>query len=50
MPYSLIVSAKYEFKEPVFYEFIKSDFIDFDSFLAYIGGTDTDPDDDNPDE
>ena len=41
--YPLAVSTKYEFKEPVFYEFIKSDFTDFDSFIEFLGG-DIEPD------
>ena len=32
----LITTAKYEFKEPVLFEFIQSDFDDFDEFLDYI--------------
>lgn len=32
----LMVTAKYEFKEPVLFEFIQSDFEDFDDFLEYI--------------
>lgn len=34
-PY-LVATAKYEFKEPVLYEFIQSDFEDFDEFLDFI--------------
>lgn len=34
-PY-LIATAKYEFKEPVLYEFIQSDFEDFSDFLSFI--------------
>ncbi len=34
-PY-LMVTAKYEFKEPVLYEFIQSDFEDFNEFLDFI--------------
>ena len=34
-PY-LIVTAKYEFKEPVLFEFIQSDFEDFEDFLDFI--------------
>lgn len=34
-PY-LIATAKYEFKEPVLYEFIQSDFEDFNDFLSFI--------------
>lgn len=33
---SLIPTAKYEFKEPLLYEFIQSDFEDFDDFLDFI--------------
>ena len=33
---SLILTAKYEFKEPVLYEFIQSGFEDFDDFLDFI--------------
>lgn len=32
----LVATAKYEFKEPVLFEFIQSDFDDFDEFLDYI--------------
>lgn len=32
----LMATAKYEFKEPVLYEFIQSDFEDFNDFLDYI--------------
>lgn len=32
----LIVTAKYEFKEPVLFEFIQSDFEDFEDFLSFI--------------
>lgn len=32
----LITTAKYEFKEPVLFEFVQSDFEDFDEFLEYI--------------
>lgn len=32
----LMVTAKYEFKEPVLFEFIQSGFEDFDDFLDYI--------------
>lgn len=32
----LMVTAKYEFKEPVLFEFIQSDFEDFDDFLEFI--------------
>ncbi|MDO4746231.1 MAG: hypothetical protein Q4B18_06725 [Bacillota bacterium] len=32
----LMTTAKYEFKEPVLFEFIQSDFEDFDDFLEYI--------------
>lgn len=34
-PY-LMATAKYEFKEPVLYEFIQSDFEDFNEFLDFI--------------
>lgn len=34
-PY-LVATAKYEFKEPVLYEFIQSDFEDFNDFLDFI--------------
>lgn len=30
------VSAKYEFKEPVVYDFVRSDFEDFDEFVKFI--------------
>ena len=43
LSYPLAVSTKYEFKEPVFYEFIKSDFTDFDGFIEFLGG-DIEPD------
>jgi len=33
---SLLPVAKYEFKEPVLYEFIQSDFDDFEEFIEYI--------------
>jgi hypothetical protein len=33
---SLFLTAKYEFKEPVLYEFIQSGFEDFDDFLDFI--------------
>jgi len=33
---SLLPVAKYEFKEPVLYEFIQSDFDDFEEFIDYI--------------
>ena len=33
---SLLPVAKYEFKEPVLYEFIQSDFEDFEEFLDFI--------------
>jgi hypothetical protein len=33
---SLFITAKYEFKEPVLYEFIQSGFEDFDDFLDFI--------------
>lgn len=32
----LMVTSKYEFKEPVLFEFMQSDFEDFDDFLSYI--------------
>lgn len=32
----LMVTSKYEFKEPVLFEFMQSDFEDFDDFLNYI--------------
>jgi hypothetical protein len=32
----LIATAKYEFKEPILYEFIQSDFEDFSDFLDYL--------------
>ncbi len=32
----LSMTAKYEFKEPILYEFIQSDFDDFDDFLDFI--------------
>ncbi len=31
------VSGKFKFKEPVLYEFMQGDFIDFDEFLEFIG-------------
>ena len=31
-----MATAKYEFKEPVLYEFIQSDFEDFNEFLDFI--------------
>lgn len=34
-PY-LVATAKYEFKEPILYEFIQSDFEDFNEFLDFI--------------
>ena len=33
---SLFLTAKYEFKEPVLYEFVQSGFEDFDDFLDFI--------------
>ena len=33
---SLLPVSKYEFKEPVLYEFIQSDFEDFEEFLEFI--------------
>ncbi|MBR6444543.1 MAG: hypothetical protein IKS63_03855 [Firmicutes bacterium] len=35
-PY-LSVSGKFKFKEPVLFEFVQNDFIDFDEFLDYMG-------------
>jgi len=35
---SLLPVSKYEFKEPVLYEFIQSDFEDFEEFLEFIKG------------
>ena len=35
---SLMAISKYEFKEPVLYEFIQSDFEDFEEFLEFIKG------------
>lgn len=32
----LVMTAKYEFKEPILYEFIQSDFEDFEDFLEFI--------------
>jgi hypothetical protein len=32
----LIPGSKFEFKEPVLYEFIQSDFDDFDEFVEYL--------------
>lgn len=32
----LMITAKYEFKEPVLFEFIQSDFEDFEEFLEFI--------------
>ena len=32
----LMTTAKYEFKEPVLFEFIQSDFEDFEDFLNFI--------------
>ncbi|NLD19656.1 MAG: hypothetical protein GX663_05330 [Clostridiales bacterium] len=34
----LMTTAKYEFKEPIAFEFIQSDFEDFEDFLDYIRG------------
>ena len=31
-----MTTAKYEFKEPVLFEFIQSDFEDFEDFLNFI--------------
>ena len=39
MPFKLDLLMKYEFREPVFYEFIRSGFEDFADFLRYLGGT-----------
>ena len=36
MPNYMQVIKKFEFKEPVVYEFIKSDFEDFDEFLSLV--------------
>ncbi len=33
---SLMTTAKYEFKEPILYEFIQSDFDDFSDFLDFL--------------
>lgn len=33
---SLLISARYEFKEPILYEFIQSDFEDFGDFLSTL--------------
>jgi uncharacterized protein (DUF1919 family) len=33
---SIIATAKYEFKEPILYEFIQSDFEDFTDFLEFL--------------
>ena len=30
------MKSKYEFKEPVLYEFIQSEFEDFDDFIEFI--------------
>lgn len=38
MPFPIALSMKYEFKEPIFYEFIKSDHIDFGEFIEFLGG------------
>lgn len=35
----IVLTMRYEFKEPVLYEFIKSGFDDFNEFLAFIGGS-----------
>jgi hypothetical protein len=32
----IMATSKYEFKEPVLYEFIQSDFDDFEDFLEFI--------------
>lgn len=39
MPFKLDLLMKYEFREPVFYEFIRSGFEDFADFLRYLGGS-----------
>ena len=38
MPYITVINMKYEFKEPIIYEFMQSDFDDFESFVDYLGG------------
>lgn len=38
MPYTTVINMKYEFKEPIIYEFMQSDFDDFESFVDYLGG------------
>ena len=35
----IVLTMRYEFKEPVLYEYIKSGFDDFNEFLAFIGGS-----------
>ena len=35
---ALLTASKYEFKEPVLFEFIQSDFDDFDDFIDFIKG------------
>ena len=45
--YTALVS-KYEFKEPVLYDFISSDFEDFEDFVAFIA-EDSFPEDSDPD-
>lgn len=49
MPYPIALSMKYEFKEPIFYEFIKSDHTDFGEFIEFLGGQ-IEPDPDTPDD
>lgn len=38
LPCMPTLHMRYEFREPVLYEFIKSSFTDFDEFMGYIGG------------
>ena len=38
MPNFMRVSRKYEFKEPIIYEFIKSNYEDFNEFLSVVSG------------
>ena len=38
MPNYMRVSKKYEFREPIIYEFIKSNFEDFNEFLNVVCG------------
>ncbi|MDR0424964.1 MAG: hypothetical protein LBH39_05855, partial [Clostridiales Family XIII bacterium] len=33
---TIIPSAKYEFKESVFYEFVQGDFTEFEEFMDYL--------------